>query len=99
MRGGEGRGGEIWSQRVFKKLSDPSGLSSSTSLPLDGMLVFRRFPPPHPAPVLPPLYVVGWSPTARSTLSKFCPSDHAMRYSGADLRQLLKTVFGFEIPF
>ena len=60
MRGGKG-GGEIWSQRVFKKLSDPSGLSSSPSLPLDGMLVFRRFPPPHPAPVLPPQYVVGWS--------------------------------------
>ena len=64
MRGGEEGGGEIWSQRVFKKLSDPSGLSSSPSLPLDGMLVFRRFPPPshHPAPVLPPQYVVGWSP-------------------------------------
>ena len=96
MRGG---GGEIWSQRVFKKLSDPSGLSSSLSLPLDGMLVFRRFPPPHPAPVLPPQYVVGWSPTARGTLSKFCPSGHAMRYSGADLRQLLNSVFVFEIPF
>ena len=65
MRGGEEGGGEIWSQSVFKKLSDPSGLSSSPSLPLDGMLVFRRFPPPpshHPVPVLPPQYVVGWSP-------------------------------------
>ena len=53
MRGGEGEG-EIWSQRVFKKLSDPSGLSSSPSLPLDGMLVFRRFPLPTP-PLFCPL--------------------------------------------
>ena len=59
MRGGEGRGGEIWSQRVFKKLSDPSGLSSSTSLPLDGMLVFRRFPPP-PTPPLFCLLSMWW---------------------------------------
>ena len=46
----EGRGG---------KPSDPSGLSSSPSLPLDGKLVFRRF---HPAPTLLSKYVVGWSP-------------------------------------
>ena len=97
MRGRKG-GGEIWSQRVFKKLSDPSGLSSSPSLPLDGMLVFRRFPPP-PRPCSAPSVCGGMVFTGRGTLSKFCPSDHAMRYSGADLRQLLKTVFGFEIPF
>ena len=92
-------GGGRFEVKGCLKASDPSGLSSSPSFPLDGILVFRRFPPPPPRPYSASLVCGGMVFTGRGTLSKFCPSGHAMRFSGADIRQLLNTVFGFEIPF
>ena len=52
-------GGGRFEVKGCLKASDPSGLSSSPSFPLDGILVFRRFPPP-PTPPLFCLLSMWW---------------------------------------